>query len=687
MRKDREKTIKRLKNRSIVSPIIFFIFSMIGSLLAISIIIMALFAIVLENKFDTSVFSTNKFVKQIDEQKTAGKNYDEILSEISDAQKRPLAICITDQKEQVKAYYGDKIDIQSDSIIDVNRDSALHISLAGGKPEYVKDANEFTINIQEIVTEIAADGRKIESFSDAGDILERVIYSRDYWVESMLSDKSKVYIKYEIELIAKDIFELMALAVVLAIIFTISCIGQLINAVTNIVSKRYYLHLLLSDPVTGGDNEFAFENYAFKYITSIFNRKKGFAIVDLSIVKYQNYCTLYGTEEGERLLRGMEKIIKRNLSGNELIARISNGDFMMLVNTDKKVTDEKALTIRVRNMIDNLPTKLSESVKGDNALQGMSNVRLVAGFYYLPPVTNEDSGNRRRKSELNIKNLCIKAGMAKSALREEKGMMVYNHEMWEKEIWEQKVENMMQDALNNEEFKVYIQPKYNPSTNELKGGEALVRWISPTEGFISPGQFIPIFERTGFVTKLDDYMILHTAKLQADWLAAGKKIVPISVNVSRAHFAQPDLAEHIRDLVDTYPVPHEFIEIELTESAFFDDKNALLTTVHRLQEYGFEVSMDDFGSGYSSLNSLKDLPLDVLKLDAEFFRGEDFGGRGEIVVSKAIALAKQLNMKIVAEGVEKKEQVDFLASQDCDMIQGYYFAKPMPADEYEQRMS
>ena len=244
----------------------------------------------------------------------------------------------------------------------------------------------------------------------------------------------------------------------------------------------------------------------------------------------------------------------------------------------------------------------------------------------------------------------------------------------------------MLDALGAEEFKVYIQPKYNPSTNELEGGEALVRWDSPTEGFISPGRFIPIFEKTGFITKLDDYMISHTAALQAKWLQEGKKIVPISINVSRAHFAEPNLAEHIKDLVDQYPLPHEYIEIELTESAFFDDKKALLTTVRKLQSYGFEVSMDDFGAGYSSLNSLKDLPLDVLKLDADFFRGDAFAGRGEIVVSEAISLAKQLNMKIVAEGIEKKEQVDFLAKHKCDMIQGFYFDKPMPADEYVSRM-
>ena len=181
-------------------------------------------------------------------------------------------------------------------------------------------------------------------------------------------------------------------------------------------------------------------------------------------------------------------------------------------------------------------------------------------------------------------------------------------------------------------------------------------------------------------------MITHVARDQKRWLDLGFKCVPVSVNVSRAHFIEADLAEQIRDMVDEVGTPHEYIEIELTESAFFDDKKALLETITRLKGYGFVVSMDDFGSGYSPLNSLKDMPLDVLKLDAEFFRGEDSGVRGEIVVSEAIRLAKSLNMRTVAEGVEVKEQVDFLASQGCDMIQGYYYAKPMPGPDYETRM-
>ena len=179
-------------------------------------------------------------------------------------------------------------------------------------------------------------------------------------------------------------------------------------------------------------------------------------------------------------------------------------------------------------------------------------------------------------------------------------------------------------------------------------------------------------------------MIREVARQQAEWLSQGKEIVPISVNVSRIHFTREDLARHICGIIDEYNVPHDKIELELTESAFFDDKQILLNTVKELREYGFAVSMDDFGAGYSSLNSLKELPLDVVKLDAEFFRDTDEDGRGDIIVGDTIALAKKLDMKIVAEGIETREQVDFLATKECDLIQGYYFAKPMPLDEFEK---
>jgi EAL domain-containing protein (putative c-di-GMP-specific phosphodiesterase class I) len=280
------------------------------------------------------------------------------------------------------------------------------------------------------------------------------------------------------------------------------------------------------------------------------------------------------------------------------------------------------------------------------------------------------------------------AGAARATISgDESAIVFFDEKMVEEQKWIDTINEKQQKALDNEEFVVFYQPKYDPCTDELKGAEALVRWNNPEHGMISPGRFIPIFENNGFITRLDHYMLRHVAEDQRKWMDNGYKCVPVSVNVSRAHFIENDLAEQVRDIVDRSGTPRDMIEIELTESAFFDDRKALISTLRKLKEYGFTVSMDDFGSGYSSLNSLKELPLDVLKLDADFFRNDEGDGRGQIVVAQAIRLAKDLNMKTVAEGVETKEQVEFLAEHGCDMIQGFFYAKPMPKEEYLTRLS
>ncbi len=268
----------------------------------------------------------------------------------------------------------------------------------------------------------------------------------------------------------------------------------------------------------------------------------------------------------------------------------------------------------------------------------------------------------------------------------EERLGVFSDAMRQAMLFEKELESNMRAALDNEEFVVYLQPKYFANGARVGGAEALVRWNSPTMGFIPPGKFIPLFERNGFIMQLDSYMLRHVCAFQQKQMAAGRALVCISVNMSRAHMLDPMLVEEITAIVDSYQVPYSAIELELTESAFFDDKRVLLDAVHALRSRGFSVSMDDFGSGYSSLNSLKDLPLDVIKLDCEFFTQTEDAARGRTVIADTIALAKHLHMEIVAEGIETEEQVALLNELGCDFIQGYYFAKPMPLEQFEQLM-
>lgn len=260
----------------------------------------------------------------------------------------------------------------------------------------------------------------------------------------------------------------------------------------------------------------------------------------------------------------------------------------------------------------------------------------------------------------------------------------YTRQMSQEIEKEQRIVNSMKSALENHEFVVFYQPKYGLSDNQIVGAEALVRWKHPERGMISPGEFIPVFERNGFITKLDYYVWEQTCIQLRKWMDEGKNPLPISVNLSRVSLYNKDIVNVICNLVDSYRIPRRLFQVELTESAYNTNPKAVQDMMQRLREEGFYILMDDFGSGYSSLNVLKDIVVDVLKMDMKFFAGDDREGRGENIMAAVIRMAKWLNMPVVAEGVERIEQVEFLRSIGCEYVQGYYFAKPMPVEEYEK---
>ena len=478
----------------------------------------------------------------------------------------------------------------------------------------------------------------------------------------------KAFLKINMVDMAWVIMLFAALFLLVVILFVII----LINLIRGLVRRRSASKMFFTDLSTRGKNWMWFLLRGETYIKSGWAKRSTFAVINLVFVNYRNYCVCHSIAAGDELLRKIDVWINARLRKKEMCARVTGAEFAILLEFD----DKHNLEERIKNLIEGL-----QGIDGEHIFHFQAGVDLIG-------IARNANGNpvkrRHFDMEISYNNACTTRGTL--ADTEESGYAFFSETMVEDQRWVDQVQEKQRQAIENEEFRVYYQPKYDPQTDELKGAEALIRWISPDYGFVPPGKIIPIFEKNGFITEIDHYMITHVARDQKRWLEQGFKCVPVSVNVSRAHFIESDLAEQIRDMVDAVGTPRELIEIELTESAFFDDKKALVGTISKLKSYGFAVSMDDFGSGYSSLNSLKDIPLDVLKLDAEFFRGEDSGVRGEIVVSEAIRLAKSLNMRTVAEGVEVKEQVDFLASQGCDMIQGYYYAKPMPGEDYEGRM-
>ena len=481
------------------------------------------------------------------------------------------------------------------------------------------------------------------------------------------------YGKANFRMSVSDVVYMAMFVAVGVFIIAIVILLMLTNMFTTLADRRRLSKVFFTDPVTRTSN---WMWMVYKGELLLKKRKSAgetFAMLDVVFVKYRNFCVCHSVEEGEEMLRRVDRVLRNNITKKDLAAHYASANFAVLL----KYNTREELEKRLNKIIAELE-KIGDGHR----------CTFHIGVYPVEKSLDE-KGKKVKRKDVDIEREYNNACTARATLEDcdDSGIAYFDEELVEKQKWADIVMEKYEEAIDKEEFVIYYQPKYDPKTSELKGVEALIRWDSPELGFIAPGEFIPILENNGLIPKIDHYMITHVARDQKAWYDAGYECVPASVNVSRAHFIENDLAIQIRDAVDKEGAPHNLIEIEVTESAFFDDKKVMIDTIRQLKEFGFMVSMDDFGSGYSSLNSLKDMPLDVLKLDAEFFRGDMNDNRGEIVISEAIQLAKRLNMITVAEGVELKEQVDFLAGKGCDMIQGYYFASPMPKEEYAERMN
>ena len=265
-------------------------------------------------------------------------------------------------------------------------------------------------------------------------------------------------------------------------------------------------------------------------------------------------------------------------------------------------------------------------------------------------------------------------------------VVVYDEKMNDAMLSKQYIESHMVEALENDEFKVFYQPKVNTETGEIEGAEALARWIRPDGEMISPGRFVPVFEQNGFIADMDFAIYRNAIADIRRWMRDGIDVPIISLNVSRHHMRDETFPEKICALVDNLGVPREKIELEITESMLTENMNKLIDAMKTLSDAGFRISVDDFGSGYSSLNLITVLPFHTLKIDGGFFLRNELTEKNKKVITSIMELAKSLNYQTVSEGVETDEQVEFLREIGCDLIQGYYFDKPLSQEEFEERL-
>lgn len=392
--------------------------------------------------------------------------------------------------------------------------------------------------------------------------------------------------------------------------------------------------------------------------------EENFAFIHFDIDRFKMINSFYGTKEGDRLICCVADAIRETMVhyGKGTYGRI-NGDVFGICMPYRNTQDVYDVVEQIKDKIREYPVHYY--------------LETCAGIYLV-----ED---RDMEVSVIFDNAALASEQCKGKYMVHQAL--FTKELNDRLIREQHIIDEMDTALDEEQFIVYFQPKYELKEYSPYGAEALVRWQKPDGTMVSPGDFIPIFERNGFITKLDYYVWEKVCQFIRRELNEGREPAPISVNVSRVDLYDPRFLDTLIDLVELYKISPRYLHLEITESVFSDNAALIQKAVRYLHKAGFTILMDDFGSGYSSLNTLKDVDLDVLKIDMKFFSKGGTQDKGAKIIEAVIKMAESLNMTVIAEGVEEKQQVDFLSDLGCNYIQGYYFAKPMPQEQYQKLVS
>ena len=421
------------------------------------------------------------------------------------------------------------------------------------------------------------------------------------------------------------------------------------------------------DSLTGADNR----NRFVSELPGLLKETADRAVVLMNISGFKFVNEFFGFEKGNLFLLHIARVLRGSIREGERHYRDNADRFGMLV----YYQDREELTDRIKK----IQKDINEYTVSPN-----QDYRINCNFgVYLIQAPGPD-----RQAPLSPDTVINGALLALNSVNGNTANPIafYDEEMHEKARRKIEIASQMQAALANGEFHMYLQPKYFLEDGSLHSAEALVRWCSDGEIIHYPDEFIPIFEENGFITELDMYMLEEACRRVSHWTELGYKVRPISVNQSRIFFYDEEFLDKFRQIVDRYSIDPDMIILEVTESVAMSNLARVKMVISKLHNMGFSISMDDFGSGYSSLNTLKDLDIAELKLDKEFLSEQSTSPRGQVVIESIIHLAKALSITTVAEGIENEVQLRFLQSVSCDIGQGYYFAKPMPADEFEERI-
>ena len=429
------------------------------------------------------------------------------------------------------------------------------------------------------------------------------------------------------------------------------------------------------DPITNLYNQEKFEKKARKMLKQF--EGSGFILIDADLRGFKFINQTYGEEAANQILIKFANLLKgETLKFNGLCAKGYADHFYVFAKIENNSNGKTVAMEKASKSIE----KIAKELKSKD-------IHVVAKY----GITFLNSDRKIQSRTKTIRTLIGEASFAKSLIKENvtKAFEIYSPRIEEKINYEHKIERRMEDAVKNDEFFVMYQPKIELSTDKIIGAEALVRWNSsdPELGFLSPAKFIPLFEKNGFIEELDFIVYEKVFKFLRNQIDIGNNVVPISVNMSRNHTKEDKINNFISRFVSTfnkYNLSPDLVEVEIVEESVANDKIILQQVIDALHNNGFSIAMDDFGKGESSLNMLSSIPIDVVKFDQNFLRNNSSLEESSDFITSLVDLGKKLNKKTVFEGVETKEQRDFLRSINCDVVQGYFYSKPLSENDFIQ---
>ncbi len=382
-------------------------------------------------------------------------------------------------------------------------------------------------------------------------------------------------------------------------------------------------------------------------------------MISISINRFRLINELYGRAFGDQILLAFAEQLSVCINNcNGLLGKYGGSTFLIYCEH--------------HDNYDILPLKLNEAIQ---KVSSEVNITFRVGVYQNvdPQIDKEIVIGRAKTTADSLTNDYVE------------NIGFYNEEKQAKTLHSEELINAFPQALEEGQFKLFFQPKYNIQGDKptFSSAEVLIRWISPKFGFVNPGEFISLFEENGLIGELDEYILKKAAKYMREWKDKYGLDVPLSVNLSRVDIYRPNLVEEIIGFVDENNIPRENYYIEITESAFVEDAQVVIPVIEKIRNNGFKVEIDDFGSGYSSFGALADLPFDILKIDMQFIKTMDKNPKVKHILKMIINLSKMLDAITIAEGVETKEQCDFLKKNGCDIVQGYYLSRPLPLNDFE----